>query len=425
MRLGVDLATRRDAVVRLNDPGFYHLQANLLAAGKGYVDPFLALLHHPAVFRPSAAHPPLFSTYLALWSWLGLDSLMAHRVAAAVAGTAACLVIVLVGRRIAGPRVGWIAGGLAAISPSLWLNDVILNSESIYALTVAVVLLLAYRYWSNPTLPNAAGLGVAIAFATYGRAEAIILVVAVAVPIMITRAARRWRDLALCAAVLIVVLAPWLTYNLVRFREPTFMTTTLGAALQVGYCRDTFYGNVNELGYWSNRCYVGRPIPATKDESEGDQILRREALGYLRDHAGRLPVVVGVRLARLLDLYRPLDAPQFYAYVEDRPVWAGWIAQIQFYLFVPLGIAGLVVLRRRRVAIAPLVGTGASVVFLALVLYPIPRFRVALDIALLLAGAVALDRLLGGDGSGAAPGPPEEHAIEATIIDETSTSDGP
>src|SRR4051812_2067283 len=55
---------------------FYHDSANLLAGGRGYIDPYLSTAGHP---YPTALHPPLWPFALTIASKLGGDSLLAHR----------------------------------------------------------------------------------------------------------------------------------------------------------------------------------------------------------------------------------------------------------------------------------------------------------------------------------------------------------
>ncbi len=76
VRVSWVLFARRDFALR-GDDFFYHWQANALAEGKGFINPFTwkAL----GQLEPSAAHPPLYSLYLAVYSWLGFDTPLAHR----------------------------------------------------------------------------------------------------------------------------------------------------------------------------------------------------------------------------------------------------------------------------------------------------------------------------------------------------------
>ena len=79
-----------DGYVLAGDSLYYHFQANALAKGLGYIIPLGTDLRPVTagsdLITPSAAHPPLYSTYLALWSKLGVDTVTGHRLAS-------CLVI--------------------------------------------------------------------------------------------------------------------------------------------------------------------------------------------------------------------------------------------------------------------------------------------------------------------------------------------
>src|SRR4051794_41778164 len=52
------------------DSQFFNAEANLVADGKGYVEPFVEAAYGLSV--PTAAHPPLYPTVLAGLSLLGL-----------------------------------------------------------------------------------------------------------------------------------------------------------------------------------------------------------------------------------------------------------------------------------------------------------------------------------------------------------------
>ena len=73
------------------DDYYYHWQANALADGLGFLNPF----SWKALGRidPSAAHPPLYSMYLAVISWFGGTTPLAHRLASCVLGAAAIGVV--------------------------------------------------------------------------------------------------------------------------------------------------------------------------------------------------------------------------------------------------------------------------------------------------------------------------------------------
>ncbi|MFI5054469.1 MAG: ArnT family glycosyltransferase, partial [Acidimicrobiia bacterium] len=319
------LVARRNFPLK-GDDFFYHWQANALADGLGYLNPF----SWKALGRidPSAGHPPLYSSYLAVVSWLGGTSPLVHRLASCVLGAAAVVVIGLVGRRIAGERAGLIAAALGATYPMLWINDGMLISESMYALVIAAVLLAAYRLWDSRSWPDAVFLGGAIGLACLTRPEAIMLVPFLAIPFLFTTGAS-WRArllpvLAVGITCLVVIL-PWWVRNLTTFENPVFLATGHGSVLQSANCASTYSGRF--LGYWDIKCITaGRPaatpeqlrlqqgtdVPGLvyliaqdpRDESIPDVTARTKAFDFIGDHLARAPVVALARVGRVWGFYR-------------------------------------------------------------------------------------------------------------------------
>ena len=111
------------------DAFYYHWQARLIARGEWFVGP-----HEFAAFgrlRGHAEHPPLFTLFLTIPSFLGFKTFHQHMIASCILGSSTIAVIGLAGRRIAGPIVGIVAAFLAAVYAHLWLNDALVVSETI------------------------------------------------------------------------------------------------------------------------------------------------------------------------------------------------------------------------------------------------------------------------------------------------------
>src|SRR4051795_9213837 len=71
-----DLLTVARHTVGIGDWWFYHWQANLIADGRGFLDPFQLLQGHAVA---SAGHPPLYPLLLAGLSKAGLTGTLSHR----------------------------------------------------------------------------------------------------------------------------------------------------------------------------------------------------------------------------------------------------------------------------------------------------------------------------------------------------------
>ncbi len=113
----------------------------------------------------------------------------------------------------------------------------------------------------------------------------------------------------------------------------------------------------------------------------------------MTDHVGRLPVVVAARIGRVWSLYAPGYMAD-YNRGEGRDVWASWLGFASFWFLVPFTVAGAVVLRRRKVAVTPLVAQFVLVTITAAVIYGLVRFRVPAEVSIVVLSAVAVDRLL-------------------------------
>lgn len=368
----------------LGDALEFHQQANLLADGKGYVQPFLFAA--TGRLEPSADKPPLYPALEALVSLAGGRSASWHHLVGVAAGTATIVVVGIIGRRLAGPRAGLIAAGLCAVYPLLVAADGSLRSESVYALCLSLVLLAALRFRERTTPARGAVLGVAIAAAALTRGEALLLLVLLVVPL----GWRHRRAGVVAASACVLVLAPWLARCWVAFGQPVLISTNVGGLLAGANC-DSTYRAGPLLGQWDLRCL---PRARAVNEAIASAALRDQGLRYARDHAGRLPVVVAARLGRSFELYRPrLQATQ-EAFFEGRDLTVERIGVATYYAVALLAIAGAVLLRRRGGPWWVLLTPVALVAFVTVISYGFTRFRVGAEPALVLLAAVAIDAVI-------------------------------
>jgi 4-amino-4-deoxy-L-arabinose transferase-like glycosyltransferase len=352
----------------------FHLLANVLATSGRYLQPFLYLYRDQAI--PTTEKPPLYPALLAIPSALGLDSYDAHRVLSCLFGAAGVVLIGLLGRRVGGARVGLIAAAVAAVYPALWMLDGSLRSESLYLPLIALVLLLAYDVTG---IRRAALLGAVIGFAALTRSEALLLA-----PLLLP-----WRQPKLAAALVagcFLVIAPWLARNWITFDQPTAISTNEGGLLAGANCHGAYYTGL--IGTWA--CFPHNDPAWGTNEAVISGHLRRQALDYASDHAGRVPAVVGVRVLRVWDVWKPRSSAVFEASIADRHVDAQRAAMVSLYLLVPFAIGGAIVLRRRdeplRVLLVPIV----FVTLVAALSYGSTRFRVAAEPAIVVLAAVGM-----------------------------------
>jgi len=405
---------RRDFELQ-GDDFFYHWQGRALADGLGFINPFA--WRGLDELYPSAAHLPLYSSFLGAVSFVGGTSPLTHRLASCVLGAGAVLVVGLTARRIAGDRAGLLGAGIAAAYPMLWINDGMLISESMYALVIAGILLTAYRLWDEPSWTNTIVFGVALGLGLLTRPEAILLGPLIGVPFILARRPE-WRPrlakIAVAGAIVVAMLAPWLVRNAVKFSEPVYLTSGGGSVLQVANCDSTYTGQF--LGYWDINCTTADRPPATEeqeqlledsevpglvyllaqdpsDESIPDAEAREQGLDYIRDHLTRAPVVALARVGRVWGFYRPLEGIDYDVFFERRGRLPSEWGTGMYYVLLALGVYALVVMRRRKKPISPMIAIAIMVTFTVATSIGITRYRVSADVALTVLGGVALDAI--------------------------------
>jgi 4-amino-4-deoxy-L-arabinose transferase-like glycosyltransferase len=368
----------------LGDWHFFHALPNLMADGRGYVDPFILVERGEEV--ATALHPPLWPLVLTPVSFLGGESALAHRTVGCVLGAAVIVVLGLLGRRIGGERAGLVAAGIAALHPLLIAADGSLMSETLYGLLVATALLLALRMLDAPSRVVALALGAAIGLAALTRSEALLFLPLVALPVAFAVRPGRWARVALACAGCALAVLPWTARNLDAFERPVLVSHNDSTVFAGANCERTYGGQ--DLGGWNLECISDRRPDL--DEGEQAEIWREEGLDYARSHAGELPGVLAVRVLRTWSLWQPRRQIEFG---EGRARWAETAGVIAYFLLLPLAAFGAIRLwRERRASLLVLLSPVAVVVLSSLVAYGVPRFRHAADLSIAVLAAYAVTR---------------------------------
>jgi hypothetical protein len=196
-----------------HDDAMYVILARSIATGQGF-----RYLNLPGA--PVASHfPPGYPALLSL-VWRIAPSFPANLVAfkalnVVCLAASATLVTQLVRERLGSERWGVAAGVLTAISVPLLVLVTMVLSEPLFLVTLLGALLLAERLVSGAVSPPmtafgrvslASGLGLLVGVTTLVRSHGIVLLPAIALPLL---AQRRWRDTAIFAIGALAVLAPW------------------------------------------------------------------------------------------------------------------------------------------------------------------------------------------------------------------------
>jgi 4-amino-4-deoxy-L-arabinose transferase-like glycosyltransferase len=361
-----------------NDEAYYSTLAQLVADGEGFVRP--AEFYRDNVSLPTAERAPLFTVLVAGLYELGFSG-GDGRLVGLLTGGGTIAALGFLGRRLAGDRAGLLAAGMAALYPTLIAADGAMMTESTYGLFAALSLLAAYRLMDAPSLGRALVLGLLVGIAAHARAEALLLLPLLLVPLF-----RRPGGLKAAAAVCVtfaLVLVPWTARNWSAFDRPVLIATEGGETLAGANCHSAYYGE--RIGTWSVSCAA---FSGSGNEAEELNERGRDGIRYAFDHAGRLPLVGAARVARTWGLWRPFAVP------EGRRAWVQQLGAALYFVLVPLAVYGFVLLRRREVPIWILMTPFMTVTLTALLAYGQIRFRHSAELSLVVLAAVALERLL-------------------------------
>jgi len=395
----------------VGDQVFYNSEADFVANGHGFNEPFWYITHPGEKPPPAADHPPLTVFVLTPVSWLAdhppfssvihepvHDHVREHRYTMVLLGTLLVGMVGVLGRRVGGATVGLLAAAIVALSPNVWVNDGLVMSETITGLTVVGALLCAFALRDRPTRGRAAALGALCGLAALARAELILFVPLLAIVVACTLAEPWSERLALAGVATIVslaVIAPWVGFNEARFHDRTFISTNDGIALLGSNCGPAYHGPTTGLTVIAGpRNCLDDPVPPG-DQSEVATVYRRTAIDYMKAHEGRAAIVVLARVGRTWGLYRPGDMINFNV-GEGREKWVTRLGMVVYYPTLIAAIAGAVVLwrRRRRHALWVLVVPVIVVTIGVAATYGQTRFRAAAEPSLALLAAVAISSLL-------------------------------
>jgi 4-amino-4-deoxy-L-arabinose transferase-like glycosyltransferase len=278
------------------------------------------------------------------------------------------------------------------VYPNLWMSAGLGMSETISPGLMLLVIWAGYRMWRRPVWSRAVVLGLAIGLAALARDELILMVGLVLLPIAVGGRGRPWRErfrlMGAGVAATVLVVGPWVGYNLERFSHPVFITDRFGLALATANCDTAWHRPFP--GFWSATSATESVAHVTGDESAQQGPPLRFALRYIGDHIGGLPAQEMFRLGRTFGVYQPSQQVELDSSVEARPhawVIVGFGMYYAMVLLVPWGAWSL---KRRGIPLFPLAAAAIDVVIVALVTYGDTRFRATLDPVIVILASVTI-----------------------------------
>ena len=395
----------------LGDARAYHLLAQNLADGRGYIRPYEFADGGQQI--KTAEYPPGLPVTLAVATKLGATSETSQRVLLCGIGALTVGLVGLIGRRLGGDGVGYLAALLAAVHPGLWNADVSLMAEPLATFTGAALVLAALGAVDRPERSRWFLFGLVAGLGCFVRSEFLLmgpmLMAAVAWHTGVDMGGRL-RRFAWGIGVLVLVLVPWTARNLAVFDTFVPLSNNSGSVAQGANCDAAYNGQFK--GLWVTNvslegtdadasrggCFSGfvfeRNIGADQtiaiNEARAAADLRSEGLGYMNEHKGELPAVMAARLGRTVGLYQFTQQRNFAAAEGRNPVWDGRGTR-SFQLLGLVAIVGLVIssIRRTRTWERWLLVIPPAAVFIIVALtYGNPRFRAAAEPAVVVLAAL-------------------------------------
>lgn len=349
--------------------------ARWLAEGKGYI-------HGPDAV-PTAHHPPLFPTLLALCGATGPDSTIAAHVVQAVVGLLVPLTIGWLLRCLypSRPRLALVGLLLALWYPPFILASGRLLSEPLFILLLLLALGAVHQAAETERPWLAAAGGLCCGLASLTRGNGLILLPAWAALWLWRGPTRKQAWLFLVSGML--VLLPWTVRNYYSFGAFIPGTTSVGAVLwqgmnppPEGYGFSNWGGIIEVL---RRRGALTDSTGKAVDEWTKSRVLTDEAVRSAFENPWR---ALRLSVRKVAWLLSPYDGTTYWPRFSYNP------ATGLLYALAAVGAWGL---WRERRTMWPVATVLVATLFLAVLFYGSPRFRHPADATLILWAAFGID----------------------------------
>ncbi len=342
--------------------------------------------------------PPLYPFFLAgVYGLLGRGAIQVA-LAQSILDAGTMGLIFLIGRRVGGTAVGLWSAAFFGMYPYLVYQDLTVNDTSLFIFLLAGVVWIGYRVLDTRQVRFAAALGLALGLAALTKPFVVLTWPVIAIWWSAHGSGRsRWRLALVSGLTALLVIAPWIVRNSLLDGKPVFISTNDGSNLYQG--NNPCVADYLSRGWdaqWVD-C-LASPPPGMGDAAE-DVWYRQQAIDYLAHNPGQWPRLFLTKLRVLWSpAITPLSVPPG-ATASDDPVLlysspAFVLARVIHLLyFVPLlalGLAGIVLALRARLAVLPLLAVPAAVTVTYLVFHPSTRYRSPADPFLFIFSALTL-----------------------------------
>jgi tetratricopeptide (TPR) repeat protein len=353
------------------------------------------------VFYQTPLYPYLMA---ALYAVAGPDPMLV-RVVQVVLGAGSCALLARAGRDLLGPRAGLVAGLLLALYPPAVYFDVLIQKSSVDAFLLCLALAALARGLVRPSVARFAGAGLALGVLLLSRENALLVVLAAAVFLLLFfRAEPLPRRAAWAGAVLLAAALPVLPVavrNTVVGGELVPTTYAFGPSLFIGNFRGADGMYVALRPDRGDAHYERQDATELAEAAEGralrpTEISRywtRRTLDEIGADPGRWLRLMGRKWLLVWNGAELGDAEDIYTYGEEAPLLGLPLRVFGFGTLLALAALGAVLTAGewRRLGVLYLT-LGAYAVSVTL-FFVFARYRYPLVPPLVLLAAGGLDRL--------------------------------
>ena len=330
---------------------------------------------------PTAHWSFIYPLFLAgIYAVAGYHPLAARLLQGAVGGALICLLVYLIGRRVADEATGLIGAALAAVYGYFIYYSVALMTETFFIVLVLLALYLSIELKENPTLIRWVGLGFSMGLAALLRQTVLLFAPFLLFWLLMELRARavRWWYFALPVVIMALLISPWTIRNYLVYRGFLLLNSNAGYALYAS-------NNPNMGTDWSNELVVV-PVPEDldgKNEVELDRALTQRGLEF---------ILADPRRSVLLDLNKAVEYFRFWP-SSDSSLFSNLNRVLSFGLYLPFMLLGLFLSVSRWRNFVPLYLFMVIHTAIHLLSWPAPRYRLPVDAILMVFAGLALTEL--------------------------------
>jgi 4-amino-4-deoxy-L-arabinose transferase-like glycosyltransferase len=361
----------------IHDQVSYDALAQRLLAGYGYSFDKSWYPFTPAD-TPTAHWSFVYPLYLAgIYGLVGYHPLVARVIQAAVGGALICVLVYLIGRRVADKEVGLVGAALAAVYGYLIYYSAALMTETFSIIFTLWALYLTLELKEKATVGRWLLLGLALGIASLFRQTVLLFIPFLFLWLFweMKERSRYWWQFALPVGVIGLLIIPWTIRNYRVYNEFLPLNSNAGYAFYAS-------NNPNLATDWRNEEVVV-PVPAElagQNEAELNSALTQMGMEFI--------LADPVRYLRL-NLDKTLEYVRFWPSSESSRI-SNLNRVLSFGLYLPFMIAGLLLsLPRWRsyllLYLFMVIHTGIH-----LLTWPSPRYRLPVDAVLMVFAGVAI-----------------------------------